>query len=235
MAQAAEIITNNVAVVRDRIANAAGRSGRDLRSIKLVAVTKYVDPSRVRDLITAGVDTLGESRPQELWTKAKVLTDVDVDWHLVGHLQRNKIRRTLPWVRLIHSVDSVRLAEAISEEAGRSGRQARVLLEVNVSGDASKHGFAPDELPAKLGRISDLDHLDVRGLMTMAHREGGPEAARRDFAQLRELRDRLAADLPVKMSLGELSMGMSGDFEEAIAEGATLVRVGSALFENLSP
>jgi pyridoxal phosphate enzyme (YggS family) len=156
-----------------------------------------------------------------------------IRWHLIGHLQRNKIRRTLPLVNCIHSVDSLRLLEAIEQEAGSLGRRIDVLLEVNVSGDAAKHGFQPAELEPVLGQIAGRSHTAVRGLMTMAALEGGAERARRDFSALRELRDRLAPHSPPGVSLEELSMGMSEDFEVAIEEGATMVRVGSALFEGL--
>jgi uncharacterized pyridoxal phosphate-containing UPF0001 family protein len=136
-------------------------------------------------------------------------------------------------VELIHSVDSPRLLAEISREAEQLGRRARVLLEVNISGDEAKHGFAPGELPVALPQLAANDYVEIVGLMAMAHLEGGPAVARRDFAATRELRDRLAADAPPNVSLDELSLGMSADFEEAILEGATIVRVGSALFEGL--
>jgi hypothetical protein len=186
-------------------------------------------------LVAAGCRDLGESRSQELWSKAAELADLSINWHLIGHLQRNKVERTLPLVSLIHSADSVRLIAAINESAAAMWREVPVLLEVNVSGDRSKHGFGPDEIARLLPEIAAFDHVEVRGLMAMAGREGDLESARRDFARLRELRDRLRRELPAGMSLDELSMGMSGDFEAAIEEGATIVRVGSALFEGVGP
>jgi PLP dependent protein len=227
-------LRDNLARVRDQIAAAAGRSGRRGEDIQLVGVTKYVDVAVARALFDAGLTDLGESRPQELWSKAEVLADLPARWHLVGHLQRNKVRRTLPLVACIHSADSLRLLAEISREAVALGRVAEVLLEVNVSGEASKHGFEPNEIEAQLPDIADLPHIAVRGLMTMAALEGGPERARRDFAALRELRARLRANCPAENSLNELSMGMSGDFEIAIEEGATIIRVGSALFEGIA-
>jgi pyridoxal phosphate enzyme (YggS family) len=223
----------NLKHVRDRIAHAAARAGRDPAAITLVGVTKYVDLAATRALVECGCIDLGESRPQSLWEKGAALASLNVRWHMIGHLQRNKVKRTLPFVSLLHSGDSLRLLQEVNAEAENLGRPVDVLLEANISGDATKHGFAPDELRAALQQIAALKHLRVRGLMTMAALEGGPERARRDFAALRELRDRLRPDCPPSIGLDELSMGMSGDFEEAILEGATIVRVGSALWEGL--
>jgi hypothetical protein len=146
-------------------------------------------------------------------------------------MQRNKVERTLPLVSLIHSVDSLRLAESIDAAAGKLDRRVPVLLEVNISGEPAKHGFAPVEIEPLASRLADLAHLEIRGLMCMAGLEGGGDESRRDFAGLRSLRDRLQASCPASFRLPELSMGMSGDYEIAIEEGATIVRVGSALFE----
>ncbi len=228
-------IVENLNHLRQRIAEAARNSGRSADDVKLVAVTKYVDVTTIRALVAAGCRDLGESRPQELWAKAAELADLSINWHLIGHLQRNKVERTLPLVSLVHSVDSVRLIAAIDESAAVTGREVPVLLEVNVSGDRSKHGFGPDEIARLLPGMTAFDRVEVRGLMAMAGREGDLESARRDFARLRELRNTLLPDLPERMSLDELSMGMSGDFEAAIEEGATIVRVGSALFEGVGP
>jgi pyridoxal phosphate enzyme (YggS family) len=226
-------IGDNVAQVRERIAQAARASGRKPDEIRLIAVTKYVGLPEIEALVAAECRELGESRPQALWEKAAAYADAQIRWHLVGALQRNKVARTLPVASLIHSVDSARLAATIDEQAARLGKAARVLIEVNVSGDAAKHGVRPAELLALLDELSAHRNVAVHGLMTMAALEGGLARARGDFAQLRELRDRVAGSVPPNVRLGELSMGMSGDFEEAIAEGATIVRVGSALFEGL--
>jgi PLP dependent protein len=227
-------IRENLARIRDQIAAAAARSGRRADEVTLVGVTKYVDVSVARALVEAGLGDVGESRPQELWTKAEALSDLPIRWHLIGHLQRNKVRRTLPLVACIHSADSLRLLQEISREAAALGRQVDVLLEVNISGEAAKHGFEAERMERLLPEIAALPSIAVRGLMTMAALEGGPERARRDFAALRELRDRLRSNCPPGISLHELSMGMSGDFEIAIEEGATIVRVGSALFEGIA-
>lgn len=223
-------ITENLARVQDQVAAAAKRSGRTSEQIKLVAVTKYVDASVARQLLDAGCRDLGESRPQDLWEKAEALDDLHVDWHLIGHLQRNKVRKTIPLVSLLHSGDSLRLLQAVNEVATALDRQVPVLLEVNISCDPSKHGFSRDELGPLLARIDELKHLEIRGLMCMAGIDTDAESARREFAELRELRNSLLQCCPDGISLAELSMGMSRDFEVAIEEGATMVRVGSALY-----
>jgi hypothetical protein len=224
-------IAENVAHIRGRIADAAARSGRAPSDVTLVAVTKYVSAAEVRALVAAGCRELGESRPQQLWEKAAELADLPIQWHLIGHLQRNKVRRTLPLVAMIHSVDSPRLLAAIDAERMGTGKFSGVLLEVNTSGETAKHGLQPGEVEPLLTELPRYRHVAVRGLMCMASLEGGPDAARRDFAALRQLRDRLRGRCPPGVALDELSMGMSGDFETAIEEGATIVRVGSALFE----
>jgi PLP dependent protein len=226
-------IRDNLAAVRDRVAAAAARAGRQDAPL-IVGVTKYVEPPIARLLVEAGLTELGESRPQELWRKSAALADRKVNWHLIGHLQRNKVRRTLPLVACIHSADSLRLLEELSREAASQGLRANVLLEVNVSGDAAKTGLAPAAVEPLFPAIAKLPRLCVLGLMTMASLEGSPDQSRREFASLRALRDRLALIAPANVSLHKLSMGMSGDYEIAIEEGATLVRIGSALFEGIT-
>jgi pyridoxal phosphate enzyme (YggS family) len=229
-----QYLLENVLSVRRRIANAAIRSGRTPDAITLVAVTKYVDSSMARALVETGCVDLGESRPQELWQKSAELADLEVRWHAIGHLQRNKIARTLAPLRLLHSGDSLRLLEAVDLEAAKLARRVPVLIEVNVSGDAEKHGFGANEIEPLVPRLTELVHLDVRGLMTMAGREATDAETREQFARLRTLGERLSRVSPASLSWKELSMGMSGDFELAIEEGATIVRVGSALFEGLA-
>jgi hypothetical protein len=223
-------LADNLARVRERIAEAARRSGRTAESVTLVAVTKSVGVQQSRKLALAGCLDLGEGRPQELWSKHAALADLAIRWHLVGHLQRNKVERTLPLVSMIHSVDSLRLLRAIDDAAGAIDRTTPVLLEVNISGEPAKHGFSPDEMPQRLAEALACTHVQVRGLMAMAGLDGDANRARRDFRMLRELRDRLR-NLPLGDGLADLSMGMSGDFEAAVEEGATIVRIGSALFE----
>ncbi len=226
-------IAQNVAEVRDRIAEAAGRAGRDAEEITLVAVSKYVGPEVARALVEAGCRTLGESRPQHLEEMAQSLDDPAIDWHMIGQLQRNKVRRTLPLVKMIESVDSPRLAGAIDRIAGELSLRVPILLEVNVSGEQSKHGFEPDEVEPYLEDLARLKNVEPRGLMCMAGLAGGPDDAARDFAQLFQLREELRANCPPGVVLDELSMGMSGDYEAAIAEGSTIVRVGTALMSGV--
>ena len=233
MSDLAAEIAKNVAEVRGRIAAAAARSGRRGEEITLVAVTKYVGPAEVRALVESGCTTLGESRPQQLWDKAEALRDLRVRWQMIGHLQRNKVRRTLPLVEMIQSADGPRVIEAIDRIAGELSRRVPILLEVNVSQEAAKHGFAPSAVEPFLEELAGYRNVEVRGLMCMARLQGGPDAARADFAGLRRLRDRLRERSPQGVVLDELSMGMSADFEAAIEEGATMVRVGSALFRGV--
>jgi len=229
----AQRIATNLAGLRERIALAASRCGRDADDVRCVAVTKYVDTPATRAVFDAGCHDLGESRPQQLWNKAEALSDIQPRWHMVGHLQRNKVARTVPLTSLIHSVDSLRLVREIDREAAKINRTVDVLLEVNISGDAVKHGFAPAETEPVLSAMVELSHVKVQGLMTIAHLEGGADVARRNFAALRHVRDRLKNVCPEVVSLAQLSMGMSRDFEAAIAEGATIIRVGSTLFEGI--
>lgn len=229
-------IADNLRRVRERIARAAEQSGRAPDAVRLVAVTKYVDATAAAELVAAGCHDLAESRPQALWTKAPAVGQLapaagpGVQWHLVGHLQRNKVRRTLPLVEWIHSVDSERLLAAIDAEAP-TARSVQVLLEVNTSGEASKHGLAPEAVEPLLEAATRFPHVAICGLMTMAALEGGEAVAERNFAALRTLRDRLRSVAPRGVRLDELSMGMSGDFEAAIRQGATMVRIGTALWE----
>jgi pyridoxal phosphate enzyme (YggS family) len=227
------LLLDNLARVRQRIATAAERAGRSAEDVKLIAVTKYVDAAIARQLAEGGCHDLGEARPQELLTKAEALADLPVRWHLIGHLQRNKAKKLLPLVSLIHSGDSLRLLEELDRLADQQQRIVEVLLEVNISGDASKHGFQPSETELALPQIAKLTHLRVRGLMAMSGLHASLDEAAGQFEQVRQLRDRLQAIAPPNVSLAELSMGMTDDFEAAIAAGATLVRVGSALFEGM--
>lgn len=238
-ASSAAQLHENLAAVRERIAAACRRAGRQPDTVRLVGVTKYVSPELTAALVAAGCRDLAESRPQALWAKAEALAGVEPPprWHLVGHLQRNKVRRTIGSVFLLHSLDSRRLLDALEVEARHLGRPCDVLVEVNLAGDPDRTGLPAEDVGPLLAAAAACEHVRVRGLMGMASVPEGPDAAglaRRQFAALRELRDRLTADTPGMMKLDELSMGMSGDFEEAILEGATLVRVGSALWEGVA-
>ncbi len=226
-------IADNVARVRQAIAEAAARSGRRADDVTLIAVSKYVGTAEIDALLAASCRDVGQNRPRDLRREAEQLGDRPIRWHMIGHLQRNKARRTLPLVTMLHAGDSWRLLEAASQHLQQSQQTLDVLIEVNVSGDEAKHGFGPEEVEPLLPQIAQLAQLRVRGLMAMARWGGTPDDARRDFVRLRELREGLAVSCPPQISLHELSMGMSGDFEVAIEEGATLVRVGSALFEGV--
>lgn len=229
MSSVAKTLDQNLARVQQRIAGACLRSGRSPADVTLVAVTKYANPDWIPPLLALGVRDLGENRPQQLLERATKLPDAC--WHLIGQLQRNKVRSVLAHAALIHSGDSLRLLQRISDIAGELGRTTRVLLQVNVSGEGSKQGFVPDDLRRDWLACRSLPHIQIDGLMTMAPLSDDPEAARPSFRGLRDLRSELSRDAP----LSHLSMGMSHDMEVAIEEGATLVRVGSALFEGLQP
>lgn len=222
------ILAERIVSVRARIANAAQRAGRDPAGVRLVAVTKTVSPT-VAAVAAEFIADLGENRPQELWKKAAAIPTAR--WHLIGHLQRNKIDRTMPLVTLIHSVDSERLLEALAAFGAKRGQAMPVLLEVNCSREAAKGGFSVEALRTFGDKLTSLTGVSVRGLMTMAAYSDNPEDARPTFGELRRLRDDMRAR--TGLELADLSMGMSGDFEVAVEEGATLVRIGTTLFEGM--
>ena len=235
------ILTNNLRRVADRIEAACAKSHRPQNELTLVAVTKYAELDWVRALVDLGMTDLAESRPQQLASRASTLP-TNIRWHLIGHLQRNKVESVLSVTHLIHSVDSARLAVAISKAAGKLEPQGstatprpRVLLEVNVSGEASKDGFSPTDLLESWPDLCALPAVSIEGLMTMAPLNESAEAARPVFQSLRRLRDQLEEASGGQCRLPVLSMGMSGDFEVAIQEGATHIRIGSSLFEGLTP
>lgn len=227
-----QLIAGNLKQIQNAIESARVRARRTKDSVQLVAVTKYAELNWVRDLIELGETQLGESRPQQMCQRVEELAG-DVRWHMIGHLQRNKVDMVVATAELIHSVDSLRLLRKIETSAAAAGKQQQILLEVNVSGEESKDGFTSDELRSTWSEIVDLQHVDVRGLMTMAPHSDDAEATRPFFRQLRDLRDELTAASEGRLPLPELSMGMSGDFEIAIEEGATLIRIGSRIFEGL--
>ena len=222
-------LAERIAAVRGRIADAARRAGRDPAEVTLVAVTKTVSAEVAAVAADLGVTDLAENRPQALWAKADAVPAAT--WHLIGHLQRNKIDRTVPSVSLIHSVDSERLLDALAAFGVKRGEPVPVLLEVNCSREPVKGGFPPETAPALGDKLVSLAGVSVRGLMTMAAYSDAPEAARPAFAELRRLRDDLRTR--TGLELPHLSMGMSGDFEVGVEEGATFVRVGTTLFEGL--
>lgn len=225
-------IAANLADVRARIGAAAERSGRRPDDVLLVAVSKTHPIEDIAAAMAAGQRDFGENRLEELWTKVEQARSLHLDairWHMIGNIQSRKTRDAVGPFVLIHSIDRAKIAARLSRDAEAAGNVMKVLVEVNVSGEASKHGFTPDELLAQAGELLALPGIDVAGLMTMAPFEVEPEATRPVFRALRSLRDRLAEMHPAG-DWSELSMGMTNDFEVAIEEGATIVRIGSAIF-----
>jgi PLP dependent protein len=220
-------IAENLDRVQEQIAHAAAKSGRSINDVELVAITKTHPVEKVREAIDAGQALFGESRVQEARAKIPELPS-NVRWHLVGHLQKNKIRHALPLFEMIHSADSLELAQEMNRIAQEEGLHPRVLLEVNVAGEASKFGFQPDKLRQQMETLLVLPRLSIEGLMCIPPLVEETEGAREYFVQLRELRDSLENECNVK--LPRLSMGMTNDFLIAVEEGATLVRVGTAIF-----
>ncbi len=221
------IFSTNLDRIKNRIRAAAESSGRDPDGIKLVAVSKTHPPESVRDVAACGQMIFGESKIQEAQAKIPLLPP-SLEWHFIGHLQSNKIRKALPLFQLFHGVDNLNLALQMDRISGESGLNSRILLEVNVSGEESKFGFQPDRLREEISDLLALRSVQVLGLMTMAPYSEDPLAAKPYFSALRRLRDELRGQTGA--ALPELSMGMSGDFEAAIAEGSTIVRIGSAIF-----
>ncbi len=226
-------IAQNLQTVLDRMARAARRAGRAPEDVRLVAVTKHHSPGEIRPLIAAGQTALGENRVQDLVEKMDHFDreTQSLEWHLIGHLQTNKARKVVGRVALIHGVDSLRLAEAIQQAAESADTSVEILLQVNISGEESKFGLAPEALDAVARGLAPLNRVRCCGLMTMAPFEMEPEKTRPVFRGLREAMERLRERGYDHLDLRHLSMGMTNDFEVAIEEGATLVRVGTALFE----
>ncbi len=228
-----ERLGRNLGSVRERIASAARRAGREPGGVRLVAVTKKNPVAMIRPLVALGQSDLGENYPQELWRKSEELSALAVSWHLIGHLQGNKAKRTYPMVRMVHAVDSLKLLRTLDDLAAEQDDPAAVCLQVNCSGEEAKHGWSPEAILADAEAIAACRNVPVVGLMTMAALGTDAEGARPAFVRLREVRDELRKRSG--LDLNELSMGMSNDFEVAIEEGATWVRVGSALFEGVEP
>ncbi|MBI4717260.1 MAG: YggS family pyridoxal phosphate-dependent enzyme [Planctomycetes bacterium] len=240
-------LLDNLKRVQQRIADACARAGRDPRNVTLVAVTKSATPDVVRLMVEMGVQDLGESRVGELvrragmlqeWLGRRVIDPSAVSlprprWHMIGHVQRNKVKDLLPWADLIHSVDSLRLAEEIDARAAKLDRVMPVLLEVNAGGEPQKSGVAVAATTHLAEQITSLKHLEVRGLMAMAPLVDDATIIRRAFERVRELFDEIVGGRLCGPAFRELSLGMSNDFEYGIEFGATFVRIGTALFEGI--
>jgi hypothetical protein len=219
-----------IETVRKRIQTAACNCGRHERDIHLVAVSKTVPAERVREAALAGAQIMGENYIQEAREKIEALADLELSWHFIGHLQRNKAKYAVRLFDLIHSVDSIRLAREIDKQAAKAGKQQAILIQVNTGKEASKSGVYEEDALALAREAAHMEHIAVKGLMTLPPYFNAPEKVRPYFRALRELRDRIrSAGLP-GIEMAELSMGMTGDFETAIEEGATMVRIGTAIF-----
>ncbi len=225
-----EAIGNRVQSVLAKIQSAEEKARRPAGTVRLVAATKTVTVEHIAEAVRAGLSILGENRVQEALPKIAALTQAPVHWHFIGQLQRRKVRSVIGFFDLIQSVDSLDLAQEIDRRAGEAGRQQSVLLEVNIGREPTKAGFQPDDVVRSIPMLAQLSHTCIKGLMTIPPPTADPDSARPYFRQLHDLARRIAAlDLPT-VRMDELSMGMSNDYEVAIEEGATLVRVGTAIF-----
>ncbi len=234
-------ISDNLQRIRDNIAAAARRVRRDPDDIQILAVTKAVEVDDIKTLIDLGVTELGENRAKQLIERAEVVADwlgrkkkqlpEQVRWHMIGHLQRNKVKSVLPVAAMIHSVDTLRLAEEIDRRAEQGGLVADILLEVNCSSESQKYGISVGAAAHMVDQISTMEHLRMVGLMTMAALSSNPENARPTFVRLRELFEDMRREKIGGSDFRHLSMGMSQDYEVAVEEGATILRIGTALFE----
>jgi len=222
-------IRENVQFARNKIAEACRRSGRKSEEIELVAITKTVDVEQINEAIEAGIRVVGENRVQEAWRKFQEVGE-KVHWHMVGHLQTNKVKRVLQFADMIHSVDSVYLAREIQTQAKKLERTIEILIQVNTSGEESKFGLEPEATIGAIEEVSTLPNLKIKGLMTIGAFLPNPEDVRPCFKLLHDLKDRVNERGITSVEIGTLSMGMTNDYEIAIEEGSTMVRVGTAIF-----
>lgn len=225
-----EDFTRNFADVQERVARAARSAGRDPETVRLLPVSKTVPEERIRNAVAAGMTRLGENKVQEARRKSESLSDLEVEWAVIGHLQTNKAKYVAAFASEFQALDSVRVAEALDNRLQKLGRGLDVFVQVNTSQEESKYGLPAEEAERFLAELPQFSSLRVRGLMTLAEFTPDQERVRECFVRLRTLRDRLRETAPVGVELDELSMGMSGDYELAIEEGATVVRVGQAIF-----
>ncbi|MBT8489609.1 MAG: YggS family pyridoxal phosphate-dependent enzyme [Deltaproteobacteria bacterium] len=222
-------IRGNIKKIRENIAEAAVRSGRNVSDVKLMGVTKTVDDARIIEAIEAGIDIIGENYVQEGKRKIEKMGK-GIEWHMIGHLQSNKSKYAIKLFDLIHSVDRMSLARELDKRSGNAGLKTKILVEVNVSGEETKSGIRKEDALSLIKEITGLRNLTIRGLMTMPPWFDNPEDARPYFVSLRELRDRIIEEDIPDVVMKELSMGMSGDYRVAVEEGATIVRIGTAIF-----
>ena len=221
-------ILENLRTIQQKIERSAERAGRSPSEVTVVLVTKNVPPERIREAFDAGSRDFGENRVQEFLTKKAALPS-EIRWHFVGHLQTNKVKSLLGEMELLHSLDRLALAEEIEKQAEKRSLEVKALVQVNTSGEATKSGFAPEEVEAAFQKLCALPRIKLQGLMTIGPLTDQPEAIRASFRKLRALRNQLQEKFP-SVQLSHLSMGMSGDYEIAVEEGATLLRIGTAVF-----
>jgi pyridoxal phosphate enzyme (YggS family) len=224
------MISDNINSIREKISRACARAGRSSSEITLLAVGKTFPSPAVRVAVEAGVADIGENYVQELLSKRRDLSGSDVRWHFIGHLQSNKVKNVAPWIHMIHAVDSTALAIEIDRRAAKAGRVIECLLEVNTTGEHTKFGVAPGEVTALVRSLASCDNISLGGLMTIGPFLPDPEGSRPMFRRLRELKDEIISLAQANVTMRHLSMGMTGDFEVAIDEGATLVRIGTGVF-----
>jgi pyridoxal phosphate enzyme (YggS family) len=222
-------VADNIQMIRDAVAQAAQKARRDPSAVRLMGVTKTVDDLKIAEAIDAGIDIIGENYVQEGKRKIEAMGKT-LEWHLIGHLQTNKCKYAVRLFDMIHSVDRLKLARELDRRAGMAGTTMTILVEVNVSGEAHKSGIPPDDTLPLIREIATLDHLRVKGLMTMPPWFDDPEDARPYFASLRQLAERIEDEHIPGVEMKELSMGMSQDYRVAVEEGATIVRIGTAIF-----
>jgi pyridoxal phosphate enzyme (YggS family) len=224
------MISANIAAVQERIASACRRVGRQKEEVTLVGVTKTFPAEMVREAVRAGMRDIGENYVQEALRKRDLVTEPDVRWHFIGHLQSNKAKSVAEWVHLVHALESRSLAKELDARAAHAGRIIETLVEVNTTGESSKFGLPPDRVAEFVRSLEEFPHIRIAGLMTIGPFLPDPEGSRPMFRMLRTLRDRLAQRPQPNLDLRHLSMGMTGDFEVAIEEGATHIRIGTAIF-----
>ena len=223
-------IAENLARIKTQMVEACLRSGRNPAGVRLIGVTKTVSTDRIREGVLAGISLLGENYVQEAREKREILGDLDIEWHFIGHLQSNKAKTAVEYFDWIHTLDRLKLARELDRHAQKSGKQIPVLIQVNVGDETTKSGVSPEEASSLFESVLPLDGLMIRGLMTLPPYLEDPEGVRPYFRQLRQILERVRDSSPRPGELTELSMGMSHDFQVAIEEGATLIRVGTALF-----
>jgi len=224
------MISDNINTIREKVSRACARAGRSPSDVTLIAVAKTFPSSAVQGAVDAGVADIGENYVQELLAKRRDLAGAAIRWHFIGHLQSNKVKDIAPWIEMIHAVDSASLAIEIDRRAAKAGRVIECLIEVNTTGEETKFGAAPARVAALVRSLGSCDNISLAGLMTIGPFLPDPEGSRPMFRRLRELKEEIGSLAQSNVTMRHLSMGMTGDFEVAIDEGATLIRIGTAIF-----